>query len=369
MAKRLRLTVDGTELYADLLTKEAPLACIEMERAGRFRTVLFAANVCYGEMTFNTPVADYWGEQNVQAETEPGDVTFYNDWSSVCVFTRRMEQFGPGAKFAQVRGEDLPAFQRLAERAWHEQPITVEVEVVSDSAGEEPCVLPAPERLFPLPAPKTLEVRVLEDELEAIWLRRPDEIDRMVERNAQTGREFGVWAYAWGEAVTLADFLRVLLGMAYEREGSVRTLRAVAARELRFFSPIFRDSAHMAHVSELLEEAAGAYGEVVSFAEFYALTRAVQRYLVQLSFWLDMELPWDGVSALVHRAWNPGLPDPNLPGGVDGDAERDGKGNKGGGHKGKKGKGKSKGGGKGKGRKKGKGHKGKLRDHGKGKVE
>lgn len=233
---------------------------------------------------------------------------------------------------------------------------------MSDGAGDEPCALPAPERLFPLPAPKTLEVRVLEDELEAIWLKRPGEIDRMVERNAQTGREFGVWAYAWGEAVTLADFLRVLLGMAYEREGSVRTLRAVAARELRFFSPIFRDSAHMAHVSELLEEAAAAYGEVVSFAEFYALTRAVQRYLVQLSFWLDMELPWDGVSALVHRAWNPELPDPNLPGGADGVAERDGRESKG-----KREKDKSKSGGKGKDRKKGKGHKGKSKGHGKGK--
>ena len=144
MSKRLKITIDGQALYADLCEAEAPGAVAALEQAGGFESVLFAADVCYGELTFATPASDYWDEQNVREETLPGDVTFYNDWSSVCIFTQRVEQFAPGAKVAQIRPIDLPAFQELYERVWCHQGVRLRCEVVEcDEAGTERHLGPA----------------------------------------------------------------------------------------------------------------------------------------------------------------------------------------------------------------------------------
>ena len=207
MSKRLKITIDGQTLYADLCEAEAPGAVAALEQAGGFESVLFAADVCYGELTFATPASDYWDEQNVQEETLPGDVTLYNDWSAVCIFTQRMEQFAPGAKVAQIRSADLPAFQELYARVWSHQGVRLRCEVVEcDEAGTERHLGPTstPRHMAP-PAVARFEALLRE-----IWLERPVELDDMVERNATTGRELGVWAYAWGGAVP------VLLGSVWE---------------------------------------------------------------------------------------------------------------------------------------------------------
>ena len=305
MSKRLKITIDGQALYADLCEAEAPGAVAALEQAGGFESVLFAADVCYGELTFATPASDYWDEQNVQEETLPGDVTFYNDWSSVCIFTQRVEQFAPGAKVAQIRPIDLPAFQELYERVWCHQGVRLRCEVVEcDEAGTERHLGPAstPRHIAP-PAVARFEALLRE-----IWLERPVELDDMVERNATTGRELGVWAYAWGELVNLSDMLLVLMRMARQKNGGVRTLRAVAAEQCRFFSDVFGSSAHMVDTRLILAEAASYLEGAETYEAFVELARAVQLWVLQMSFWCDMELPWDVMSRTLHEAWNPDVP-------------------------------------------------------------
>ena len=305
MSKRLKITIDGQALYADLCEAEAPGAVAALEQAGGFESVLFAADVCYGELTFATPASDYWDEQNVQEETLPGDVTFYNDWSAVCIFTQRVEQFAPGAKVAQIRPIDLPAFQELYERVWCHQGVRLRCEVVEcDEAGTERHLGPAstPRHIAP-PAVARFEALLRE-----IWLERPVELDDMVERNATTGRELGVWAYAWGELVNLSDMLLVLMRMARQKNGGVRTLRAVAAEQCRFFSDVFGSSAHMVDTRLILAEAASYLEGAETYEAFVELARAVQLWVLQMSFWCDMELPWDVMSRTLHEAWNPDVP-------------------------------------------------------------
>jgi len=305
MSKRLKITIDGQALYADLCEAEAPGAVAALEQAGGFESVLFAADVCYGELTFATPASDYWDEQNVREETLPGDVTFYNDWSSVCIFTQRVEQFAPGAKVAQIRPIDLPAFQELYERVWCHQGVRLRCEVVEcDEAGTERHLGPAstPRHIAP-PAVARFEALLRE-----IWLERPVELDDMVERNATTGRELGVWAYAWGELVNLSDMLLVLMRMARQKNGGVRTLRAVAAEQCRFFSDVFGSSAHMVDTRLILAEAASYLEGAETYEAFVELARAVQLWVLQMSFWCDMELPWDVMSRTLHEAWNPDVP-------------------------------------------------------------
>lgn len=323
MSKRLKITIDGQALYADLCEGEAPGAVAALERAGGFESVLFAADVCYGELTFATPASDYWDEQNVREETLPGDVTFYNDWSAVCIFTQRMEQFAPGAKIAQVRSDDLPAFQELYARVWRRQGAHLRCEVVErdDATGTERHLGPAttPRRVA---APAVARFEAL---LREIWLERPVELDDMVERNATTGRELGVWAYAWGELVNLSDMLLVLMRMARQKNGGVRTLRAVAAEQCRFFSDVFGSSAHMVDTRLILAEAASYLEGAETYEAFVELARAVQLWVLQMSFWCDMELPWDVMSRTLHEAWSPDVPAAG---------ERCGKPGKGGGRKG-----------------------------------
>ena len=305
MSKRLKITIDGQALYADLCEAEAPGAVAALEQAGGFESVLFAADVCYGELTFATPASDYWDEQNVQEETLPGDVTFYNDWSAVCIFTQRVEQFAPGAKVAQIRPIDLPAFQELYERVWCHQGVRLRCEVVEcDEAGTERHLGPAstPRHIAP-PAVARFEALLRE-----IWLERPVELDDMVKRNATTGRELGVWAYAWGELVNLSDMLLVLMRMARQKNGGVRTLRAVAAEQCRFFSEVFGSSAHMVDTRLILAEAASYLEGTETYEAFVELARAVQLWVLQMSFWCDMELPWDVMSRTLHEAWNPDVP-------------------------------------------------------------
>ena len=305
MSKRLKITIDGQTLYADLCEAEAPGAVAALEQAGGFESVLFAADVCYGELTFATPTSDYWDEQNVQEETLPGDVTLYNDWSAVCILTQRMEQFAPGAKVAQIRSADLPAFQELYARVWSHQGVRLRCEVVEcDEAGTERHLGPTstPRHMAP-PAVARFEALLRE-----IWLERPVELDDMVERNATTGRELGVWAYAWGELVNLSDMLLVLMRMARQKNGGVRTLRAVAAEQCRFFSEVFGSSAHMVDTRLILAEAASYLEGTETYVAFVELARAVQLWVLQMSFWCDMELPWDVMSRTLHEAWNPDVP-------------------------------------------------------------
>ena len=305
MSKRLKITIDGQTLYADLCEAEAPGAVAALEQAGGFESVLFAADVCYGELTFATPASDYWDEQNVQEETLPGDVTLYNDWSAVCIFTQRMEQFAPGAKVAQIRSADLPAFQELYARVWSHQGVRLRCEVVEcDEAGTERHLGPTstPRHMAP-PAVARFEALLRE-----IWLERPVELADMVERNATTGRELGVWAYAWGELVNLSDMLLVLMRMARQKNGGVRTLRAVAAEQCRFFSEVFGSSAHMVDTRLILAEAASYLEGTETYEAFVELARAVQLWVLQMSFWCDMELPWDVMSRTLHEAWNPDVP-------------------------------------------------------------
>lgn len=309
MKKQLKIVVDGEAFYAGLCVDEAPDAVAALEAAGPFETVLFSADVCYGEMTFTTPVDDYWLEENVQPETKPGDVTFYDEWSAVCLFTREMEQFGPGAKVAQIAPEDLPRFQRLYDEIWHHPGRRVSVAVVErdDATGEErPCGAPAQEGAADAAGEVGPAVSRLQSYLREIWLDRPAELDGMRLRNASTARELGVWAYAWGELVNLSDMLLCLMGMARRGEGDVATLGAVAAEQCRFFATIFESSAHMPRTKAILEEVADDYGTVTDRTGFLALTRAAQRWILQMCLWCDMELPWDRMSATLHEAWNPG---------------------------------------------------------------
>jgi hypothetical protein len=60
----------------------------------------------------------------------------------------------------------------------------------------------------------------------------------------------------------------------------------------------------MNDLASLLEEAAAGFDSATTYEELSRLSRTLQRYVMQLSFWVDIELPWAEVSELVDKKWH-----------------------------------------------------------------
>lgn len=147
-------------------------------------------------------------------------------------------------------------------------------------------------------------VTTLHDATQSIWLERPADIDRMVGRNYNTGKEFSVWAYSWGYLSNLGDLMYEYFQVGNAEEGDLTTLKFLAARQCRRYAESFEHSAHMSDCYTLLRSAAEGFETVASHAEFAQLARTLQRYLMQLSFWVDIELPWAEVSTFIDKTWH-----------------------------------------------------------------
>lgn len=151
----------------------------------------------------------------------------------------------------------------------------------------------------------------LNQKLQNIWLDRPDDVSRLIGRNYNTGREFPVWVYSFSYLEALSGILNTYASLARNHEGDLETLKKLASTQTRFYSDSggddsegFRRIAHMEDVSDLLEKAAVEFENVDNYEDFAGLARALQRYILQLHFWVDIEFPWDEVSERLDRYWH-----------------------------------------------------------------
>ena len=66
------------------------------------------------------------------------------------------------------------------------------------------------------------------------------------------------------------------------------------------YSGQFDTTAKMDDAVAILARAGECFGDVCDLATFRDLARGLERYLVQLMFWVDRQIPWSAVSDLVH---------------------------------------------------------------------
>jgi hypothetical protein len=142
-------------------------------------------------------------------------------------------------------------------------------------------------------------VSTLHDATYDMWLTKPEDVRRMVGRNFDTGKEFSVWAYIWGYLGNLSDLLNLVYDLTATGEGDLGTYKTLLAANCRALAGTFNHTAHMYDCEALLNDAADTFEALKTFEELRSLARALQRYAIQLSFWVDMELPWAKVSELV----------------------------------------------------------------------
>ncbi|MBT1170649.1 hypothetical protein [Bifidobacterium sp. SO4] len=143
-----------------------------------------------------------------------------------------------------------------------------------------------------------------------IWIDPPADIKRLIGRNYRTGREFPVWFYALGYLEGLIVTFNTLHAKGKAREGDLDTLKDWAVTQALYYSDAtptsegFRRLGHLEDLSDNLDLAAKAYGTIDDWDDFTALTKALQRYLLQYKFQVDIAFPWAQVSSLVDKIWH-----------------------------------------------------------------
>lgn len=133
----------------------------------------------------------------------------------------------------------------------------------------------------------------------------PEDIERLRARKLDTGREFAVWEYTVGYCMNFSDQLALLRAQADaaargEEPGDLATLVCVAAHLCEWYAGSFDVTGKMDDAVAILGRAGACFAKVTDLAGFSDLCRGVERYLVQLLFWVDRQIPWSAVSDLVH---------------------------------------------------------------------
>ena len=82
--------------------------------------------------------------------------------------------------------------------------------------------------------------------------------------------------------------------------GFSSSIRDSTARLCDWFSGAFDVTGKMDDTTAILAHSRDLYAQVETHEQFAALTRATERYLVQLQFWVDRQIPWPAISDLVH---------------------------------------------------------------------
>ena len=144
----------------------------------------------------------------------------------------------------------------------------------------------------------------IKERQDAMWLQRPDDVAKMVGRNYNTGKEFSCWAYCWGYLSNLSNELYMVYNIAKKEQGDLETHKMLCAARCEAYTASFIAAGHMDETAEILTESAEAFKTLTSFAELGKLCRTLQRYLMQLSFWVDMELPWAEVCEFIDKRWH-----------------------------------------------------------------
>ena len=142
----------------------------------------------------------------------------------------------------------------------------------------------------------------LEQLADQMMCEEPRDIDLLRRRKLDTGREFAVWEYTVGYCMNASDVLSLLRVQASEADApaDLETLKSTAERICDWYAGSFKVTGAMDDAFAILCRCRDLYPAVEDTEQFCALTRATERYLVQLLFWVDRQLPWPAVSDLVH---------------------------------------------------------------------
>lgn len=156
-----------------------------------------------------------------------------------------------------------------------------------------------------LNAPLPELARLLRELADEMVCNEPEDMARMRARKTDVGREFAVWEYTVGYCMNFSDQLSLLRAQADaaergEEPGDLATLARATERLCDWYAGSFDVTGKMDDAVAIIGRCGRCFPTARSLAEFRDLCRGLERYLVQLLFWVDRQIPWSAVSDLVH---------------------------------------------------------------------
>ena len=121
----VRLRVGNGECTLRLLWDKAPHLCREFEALLPITSFLTHAKFAGDELFFMVP--RLWPAENLVSEVRPGDVGYYPDRQTVCIFYGNIVPFGEVGVFARVL-ERLRHLQSVGPQIWRSGPTPVHLE-------------------------------------------------------------------------------------------------------------------------------------------------------------------------------------------------------------------------------------------------
>lgn len=127
--KKLKVTLDGEDFYADLLTDKAPKTIAAVDSAGRTTSFIVYAKICDNEITWPMPFLLDEMENPVWDE-EPGSVIYYPPHQAICIFYGPTPAVEWCSQFALMPPSELDRLRPKADMVWAHQGANVSCEIV-----------------------------------------------------------------------------------------------------------------------------------------------------------------------------------------------------------------------------------------------
>ena len=143
---------------------------------------------------------------------------------------------------------------------------------------------------------------------ETAHLEQPLDIQRMLEHNRAIGRNLTVVTFAMGATNNLTYFLDALCRMTRTEKGDFSTLRELVSSQLAFYGYRYLNYYAMNDFHTLLLKFALAVKDAENFEELYAYLRSIQTYAGQMSYWIDLAIPWSGLARKYDELMQPDHP-------------------------------------------------------------
>ena len=127
---------------------------------------------------------------------------------------------------------------------------------------------------------------------ETAHLEQPLDIRRMLAHNREIGKNFTAVTFAMGDTNNVTYFLDTLNAMAVSGAGNLETLKDLAVRQLTFYAYRYLNYYAMNDLHTILIKFAFAIERAQDHGELSVYLRSLQTYTGQMSYWIDLALPW-----------------------------------------------------------------------------
>lgn len=150
-------------------------------------------------------------------------------------------------------------------------------------------------------------LRDFEQYIQNAQFNRPADMDRLLRHNSETGKNLAICVFFHGDSEAGGSVLYTYYCMGKRQEGDLETLKKLTADYLSFHAARFLNYYTMTDGYALLTRAAAAVREIENFEQYTRFVNTIQHFFVELTYWVDICIPWDEASKAFTKIMAPRL--------------------------------------------------------------